>query len=63
MKGTDMRITTIFRTTLLLTLSIFVAGCQAIADIFQAGFWVGAIIVLVIVAIIGWLVSRGRGRS
>jgi uncharacterized membrane protein YkvI len=63
MKGTDMRITTIFRTTLLLTLSIFVAGCQAIADIFQAGFWVGAIIVLVIVGIIGWLVSRGRGRS
>jgi uncharacterized membrane protein YkvI len=58
-----MRITTIFRTTMLLALSLFVAGCQAIADIFQAGFWVGAIIVLVIVGIIGWLVSRGRGRS
>jgi uncharacterized membrane protein YkvI len=63
MKGTDMRLTTFFRTTLLLTVSLFVAGCQAIADIFQAGFWVGAVIVLIIVGIIGFIVSRGRGRS
>jgi uncharacterized membrane protein YkvI len=63
MKGTDMRITTIFRTTLLLTVSLLVAGCQAIADIFQAGFWVGVVIVLIIVGIIGFIFSRGRGRS
>jgi uncharacterized membrane protein YkvI len=50
-----------FQTTLLLTASLFVAGCEAIADIFRAGFWVGAIIVLVIIGVIAMFLRRGRG--
>jgi uncharacterized membrane protein YkvI len=48
--------------TLVLLASLVFAGCQAIADIFQAGVWTGIIIVIVIVAIIGFIVSRARGR-
>jgi choline-glycine betaine transporter len=58
-----MRTSIVLRTTLLLGISLFVAGCEAIAGIFRAGFWVGAIIVLIIIALIGWLVSRGRSRG
>ena len=50
------------RISLLLALSFFTAGCELIGDIFQAGFVVGIIIVLVIVAVIGWILSRFRGR-
>jgi uncharacterized membrane protein YkvI len=58
-----MRTAAAFRTTVLLSASLLVAGCEAIADIFRAGFWVGAIIVLIIVGIIGWFISRGRRAS
>jgi hypothetical protein len=58
-----MKVSTVLRTTLLLGISLFVAGCEAIAGIFEAGFWVGAIIVLIIVGLIGWLFSRGRSRG
>jgi uncharacterized membrane protein YkvI len=45
---------------MLLLVSVSMGGCQAIADIFQAGIWVGVIIVVAIVAIVGFLMSRGR---
>jgi hypothetical protein len=48
--------------TLVLLVSLVIAGCQAIADIFQAGVWVGVVLVLVILGIVGFLVSRARGR-
>jgi hypothetical protein len=54
---------TVRRISLLLALSLFTAGCELIGDIFQAGFVVGIIIVLVIVAIVGWILSRFRGRG
>lgn len=47
---------------LLLALSLFVAGCDLVGDIFQAGLAVGIITVILIVAIIGWLVGKFRGK-
>jgi hypothetical protein len=44
-----------------LFVSLFLAGCQAIADIFQAGIWVGVILVVAVVAIIGFIASRFSG--
>jgi hypothetical protein len=38
--------------TLVAVLAVIVPGCQAIADIFKAGVWVGIIIVVVIVVLI-----------
>jgi hypothetical protein len=48
--------------TLVLLTSLLFAGCEAIAGIFRAGVWTGVIIVIIIVAIIGFIVSRARGR-
>jgi hypothetical protein len=45
---------------LLLVLGLTSAACEAIVDIFQAGMVVGIIIVVLIVAGIGYLLSRLR---
>ncbi|HEX2167079.1 MAG TPA: hypothetical protein VHG09_07530 [Longimicrobiales bacterium] len=48
------------RLSLLMVVSFLVAGCELIGDIFQAGFVIGIVIVLVIVAVVGWIISRFR---
>ena len=35
-------------------------GCELVGDIFQAGVWVGAILVIGIIGIIVWMVSKAR---
>ena len=45
---------------LLVLLVTTFSSCQAIADIFKAGVWVGIIIVVVVVAIILWLVGKAK---
>lgn len=55
-----MNATTLRRLSLLLAISLFTAGCELIGDIFQAGFVIGIIIVLVIVAVVGWIISKFR---
>lgn len=42
----------------LLTLSL--SSCEVIGGIFKAGVWVGVLIVVAVLALIFWLVSRGR---
>ena len=45
----------------LLTFIIFTAtSCQAIADIFKAGVWVGVLLVVLVVGIIFWLIGKAR---
>ncbi len=46
---------------LLVLFTLTLSGCELIGDIFKAGVWVGVILVLVVVAIIGWIVSKSRG--
>jgi hypothetical protein len=36
-------------------------GCELIGDIFQAGVWVGALLVIAVIGIVVWLVSKSRG--
>lgn len=36
-------------------------GCQAISTIFETGVWVGAIMVLLILGLVAWVVSKFRG--
>lgn len=43
---------------LLLLLSVTASSCELIGDIFQAGFWVGTIVVVVVLLGVGFLVSR-----
>lgn len=58
-----MTLAMVYRTTLLLAVSLSIAGCEVIGGIFRAGFWVGVIIILVVIAIIVWLMRRGRGAA
>jgi hypothetical protein len=36
------------------------SSCEIIGGIFKAGVWVGVLIVVAIIALIVWLVGRGR---
>jgi TRAP-type C4-dicarboxylate transport system permease large subunit len=55
-----MRFRTFMPSAALLLLST--TGCQVIADIFQAGIWVGILGVVVVLAVIAFIASRFRGR-
>ena len=44
---------------LLLTM---LTGCELAGDIFEAGIWIGIIIVVLVVGIILWLLRKIRGR-
>ena len=44
---------------LLMLLSVFVlSGCELIGDIFGAGFYTGIIVVLLVIAILGYLIYK-----
>lgn len=49
------------RLSLILLLAMSTAGCEIVGGIFKAGIWVGAIVVILIVAVIMWIISRARG--
>jgi hypothetical protein len=44
----------------LLALVTSFSGCELAGDIFSAGMWVGVLIVVAVIALIVWLVGRGR---
>ena len=46
---------------LLVVASISVSGCEVIGDIFKAGVWVGALFIVVIIAIVGFIAAKIRG--
>jgi len=47
---------------MLILLSTFtLGGCEVIGGIFKAGFWVGVIAVVLVVAIVGFLAAKMRG--
>jgi len=45
---------------LLLFIVFTASSCQAIADIFKAGVWVGVLLVVVVVGVIFWLIGKAR---
>jgi hypothetical protein len=44
----------------LLTLALPSAGCALIEGVFKAGFWVGAILVLMMVVLVVWILRKMR---
>lgn len=42
---------------------IFLPSCQVIGGIFKAGMWSGIFIVVLIIALIVYLISRGSKKS
>ena len=49
-----------FLLAFLLAITATLSSCQAIADIFKAGVWVGVVLVVVVVGIILWLVGKAK---
>ena len=45
---------------LLVFISALLSSCEAIADIFKAGVWVGVIIVVLVVGLIFWLINKAK---
>ena len=46
---------------LLLLTTLTLPGCEIIGDIFKAGVWVGVLLVIGVIALIVWLVTKSRG--
>ena len=49
-----------FAFTLLVISTVMLPGCELVGDIFEAGVWVGVILVILIVGLVVWLFARGR---
>jgi hypothetical protein len=49
-------------TFLLIVISLFLNSCAVVGGIFKAGVWVGILIVVFVIGIIIWLVTRS-GKS
>jgi hypothetical protein len=47
----------------LLLATMSMAGCEAIATIFEAGIWVGIIIVVIVLALVFGVIRMLGGRS
>jgi len=41
----------------MILLSVIMTGCEFVEDIFKAGIWVGILIVIAIIAVIGFLIA------
>ena len=46
---------------LLVLVTMTFAGCELAGDIFEAGAWIGAIGVILVLGIIGFVVAKIRG--
>jgi hypothetical protein len=44
----------------LIALAMSLSSCEVVGGIFKAGFWTAIIIIVIVVALILWLVGRGR---
>lgn len=43
-----------------LLLAMASAGCEVVEGIFRAGVWVGVIMVVLVLALVGWIATRLR---
>ncbi len=57
-----MKMRNLYNLIALSTLTLL-SGCELVGDIFKAGAYTGIFIVVVIIALIVWLLSKFRSRS
>ena len=62
MKQTNPRMTIPLLSVLIVSLFVL-NSCEAIGGIFKAGAWTGIILVVVVIAIVIWIISRLGGKS
>jgi len=44
-------------------ITVSLSSCELVGDIFQAGVWVGVLVVVGIIALIIFLISKLRGKK
>ena len=44
-------------------LIVSLQSCQAIGDVFKAGMWSGVVIVVLIIGVVLYLISKGNKRA
>jgi len=44
----------------LLLFTVALSGCEVIGDIFKAGVWTGVLLVILVIGIIVWLITRSK---
>ena len=49
-----------FLSVVLFLSAVALSGCELIGDIFKAGVWVGVLLVLGVIGIMIWLISKAR---
>ncbi len=52
--------TGVLRGSLILFLALITTGCEAVGSIFEAGLWVGVILVMIVLGIVGFIVTKMR---
>ena len=57
----EVHMLNVVRLLLVVLLAVVTAGCELAGDIFQAGMWVGVILVVLAVGVVIWLVGKVRG--
>ena len=50
------------RISLIVLLAMTLSGCEAIGTIFEAGIWVGVIMVVIVLGLVGFVASKLRRR-
>ena len=45
---------------LLVAMVVTLSSCELIGDIFEFGFWVAIIVVVIVIALIVWIINRFR---
>lgn len=50
----------VYLMTLLVLLTFTLSSCELVGDIFEAGMWVGIILVVLIIMLIAWLLRKIR---
>jgi uncharacterized membrane protein YkvI len=54
-------LTRVLMLVLLAVVALSASGCEVIGDIFKAGVWVGALFIVAIIAIVGFIAAKIRG--
>ena len=55
-----MRHLTVIQVAMLSSIMLLLSSCEIVGDIFQAGMWVGIIVVMLVVGLVVWLISKVR---
>jgi hypothetical protein len=50
-----------FAMVLIAVVSLALAGCEAIGAVFKTGVWAGAIMIVLILAVVGFIAAKIRG--